>query len=185
MAGKLEAPTLRVLEAPTLRVRHAAEADAASIRAIYNDAVATTVATFDTEPRSLAAQLRWLEEHRSPYVALVAEQNGQVVGWGSLGRWSERRAYAETSEVSVYVDAGARRRGVGQLLLSELIAEGARSGFHTILARISDGNAASLRLHEGAGFRRVGVMREVGNKFGRRIDVHLLQFVYTDRASPA
>jgi L-amino acid N-acyltransferase YncA len=168
-------------ESLVVEVRRAREADAGPILAIYNDAVATTVATFDTEPRSMESQRTWLGEHERPYVSLVAESAGQVVGWGSLSRWSDRKAYAETAEVSVYVEAAARGRGVGGRLLTELISEGGRSGFHTVLARIADGNRASLAMHQTAGFRPVGVMREVGFKFGRRIDVHLLQLTYPDR----
>jgi phosphinothricin acetyltransferase len=163
-----------------LAVRRAGEGDAGSILAIYNDAVASTVATFDTEPRSLEGQFEWLREHDPPYVILVGESGGKVIGWASLSRWSDRKAYAETAEVSVYVDARMRGKGVGRRLLARLVEEGARSPFHTLLARVADGNAASLRLHESLGFRPVGVMKEVGFKFGRRIDVHLLQLVYPD-----
>jgi L-amino acid N-acyltransferase len=161
-------------------VRTAGEADAESIVAIYNDAVATTVATFDTEPRSLEDQRRWLREHPKPYVVLVAEQAGEVIGWASLSRWSDRRAYDGTAEVSVYVHARHRGAGVGRVLLVQLVADGRRSGFHSLLARVADGNAVSLHLHEALGFRPVGVMREVGRKFGRQIDVHLLQLIYDD-----
>jgi len=166
--------------ATRLIIRRADDADAEAIRSIYNDAVATTVATFDTEPRSRDGQLRWLQEHREPYVALVAESMGDVVGWASLSRWSERRAYAGTAEVSVYVSAPRRGAGVGRTLLARLIEEGAGAGFHTLLARVADGNATSLHLHESLGFRPVGIMKEVGMKFGRRIDVHLLQLVYEE-----
>jgi L-amino acid N-acyltransferase len=162
------------------RVRAANDADGEAMRAIYNDAVATTVATFDTEPRSREEQLRWLREHRPPYVALVAESEGEVVGWASLSRWSERRAYAGTAEVSLYVAAPRRGAGIGRLLLARLLEEGERAGFHTLLARVADGNAISLHLHTALGFRSVGVMKEVGMKFGRRIDVHLLQRIFAD-----
>jgi L-amino acid N-acyltransferase len=156
-------------------IRTATEDDAPAIAAIYNEAVATTVATMDTEPRSLDEQLRWLKDHPPPYVVLVAESGDAVIGWASISRWSERRAYDGTAEVSEYVDAARRGHGVGRALLDRLIEAGDRSGFHSLLARIADGNAASLHLHESRGFRTAGVMREVGWKFGRRIDVHLLQ----------
>ncbi len=163
---------------PTLYIRRATTVDAGPIAAIYNEAVATTIATFDTDPRSLEAQLEWLREHEPPFLALVGESAGAVVGWSSLSRWSERCAYAETAEVSVYVDRSRRGTGVGRALLARLVEEGERSGFHTLLARVADGNAVSLHLHESQGFASVGVMREVGWKFGRRIDVHLLQRMY-------
>jgi L-amino acid N-acyltransferase len=158
-----------------LRLRAATRGDAEAIRAIYNDAVATTTATFDTEPRSSAAQRSWMSAHPPPYSVLVAELDGAVVGWASLSAWSERRAYAGTAEVSEYVAAPHRGRGVGRALLARLLRDADRAGFYTVLARVADGNRASLRLHRAFGFRRIGVMREVGLKFGRRIDVHLLQ----------
>jgi L-amino acid N-acyltransferase len=116
-----------------------------------------------------------MAEHRPPLLVLVAEQGGAVVGWASLSAWSDRRAYAATAEVSEYVDRGHRGRGIGRALLSGLVAVADQRRFHTLIARVADGNAASLRLHRQEGFKRVGVMREVGLKFGRRIDVHLLQ----------
>ncbi|MGA8303401.1 MAG: N-acetyltransferase family protein [Thermoplasmata archaeon] len=165
-------------------VRTAGESDATSIAAIYNDAVAATVATFDTEPRTLDDQRGWLREHAPPYFVLVARREGEVIGWASVSRWSERRAYAGTAEVSVYVDARHRGAGVGRTLLLRLVADGRRSGFHTLLARVADGNAVSLHLHEALGFQQIGVMREVGRKFGRLIDVHLLQLIYDDSSGP-
>ncbi len=167
----------------TFQIRPATTADAPAIAAIYNDAVASTVATFDTEPRSEEDQLRWFREHAPPYIVLVAESGTEVIGWASLSRWSERRAYDETAEVSVYVEARRRAEGVGRALLSRLVAAGERAGFHTLLARVADGNAVSLRLHTSQGFQPVGVMREVGWKFGRRIDVHLLQRMRAELAT--
>jgi L-amino acid N-acyltransferase len=162
----------------SVRVRAARPSDARSIASIYNDAVRHTTATFDTTPRSLADQRRWLVEHGRPWVVLVAEEGGVVVGWASISRWSERRAYRETGEVSVYVGRAHRGRGVGRRLLRQLLAVGRSNGFHVLLARIADRNRASERLHRRFGFVRVGIMREVGRKFGRRIDVELLQRTY-------
>lgn len=163
-------------------VRPARPRDQEAVRSIYNDAVATTTATFDTEPRSVAAQRAWWSAHRAPYLVLVAVASNEVVGWASLSAWSERRAYAATAEVSEYVAVGHRGRGIGSALLGRLVAEADRRGFHTLLARVAAGNPASRRLHRAFGFRPVGVMREVGVKFGRRIDVHLLQRMAPRRA---
>ena len=157
------------------RVRPATIDDAPSIAAIYNDAVATTVATFDTEPRSLDAQRAWLREHTPPWAVWVAEASASVVGWASLSRWSERKAYDSTAEVSVYVAAERRGQGWGGRLLDRLVLESDAAGFHTLLARVADPNPVSLRLHLQRGFVPVGVMREVGRKFDRWVDVRLLQ----------
>lgn len=157
------------------RVRPATIDDAPAIAAIYNEAVATTVATFDTEPRSLDAQRAWLREHTAPWAVWVAEESTSVVGWASLSRWSERKAYDSTAEVSVYVAAERRGQGWGGKLLDRLVLESDAAGFHTLLARVADPNPVSLRLHRQRGFVPVGVMREVGRKFDRWIDVRLLE----------
>lgn len=161
-------------------LRPATPDDAGAIAEIYNEAVARSVATFDTAPRSIERQRLWLEEHAPPWVALVATESGAVVGWASLSPWSDRPAYSRTAEVSVYVASGTRGRGVGTALLTALVAEGGRAGFHTLLARIADRNPASLRLHRALGFVPVGEMREVGRKFDRWIDVTLLQRMYSE-----
>lgn len=172
--------TLAPIEAgmDRLTVRPATEQDVDSIARIYNEAVLSTVSTFDTEPRTLEAQAEFLHHHDSRHPVLVAELDRNVVGWGSLSRWSERNAYDRTAEVSVYIDEHWRGKGIGRRLLRELMAAGSRAGLHTLLARIADGNETSLRLHYGAGFHDVGVMHEVGYKFERWVDVHLLQFIY-------
>jgi phosphinothricin acetyltransferase len=159
----------------TVRLRPAADGDAATIAEIYNEAVRTTVATFDTEPRTLDAQRAWLHEHDRRHPVVVAEVSGQVVGWASLSPWSDRRAYEGTAEVSFYVRSEDRGRGIGRQLLEEVVGAGQRLGFHVLLSRIADGNAVSVHLHEMSGFHTVGVMREVGFKFGRWIDVHLME----------
>jgi L-amino acid N-acyltransferase len=169
---------------PGLRLRPAALGDAEAIRSIYNDAVRTTTATFDTEPRGPVAQRRWMAAHAPPYSVLVAERDGRVVGWASLSAWSDRRAYDATAEVSEYVAAAERGHGIGRAMLGRLLRDADRRGFHSMIARIADGNRASLRLHRAFGFRRIGVMREVGLKFGRRIDVHLLQRMAPGRDGP-
>jgi len=156
------------------RVAHAT--DSTAIARIYNDAVRRTVATFDTSPRPVATQRRILQEHATQGLPLrVAVHAGRVIGWASLSRWSERRAYAGTAEVSVYVGARFRGRGVGHRLLSEVLRAAEQRGLHVLLARVADGNAVSLRLHRRLGFVRIGVMHEVGFKFGRYVDVVLLE----------
>jgi L-amino acid N-acyltransferase YncA len=160
-----------------VQIRGASESDLPAITEIYNDAIRNSTGTFDTEPRSLADRANWFQAHDSRHPVFVAESEGRVVGWASLSAWSSRRAYDDTGEVSTYVDESFRGRGVGRALLAETLAGARQLGYHTILARIAEGNVASLRLHTGAGFTSVGVMREVGTKFGRRLDVHLLQWM--------
>lgn len=153
-------------------------ADIPAITAIYNEAVLTTVATFDTEPKSETDRAAWFAVHDSRHPVLVAEVEGQVVGWASLSKWSERLAYADTAEISLYVQSSQRGRGIGKCLVEALVAEGEKAGLHTLIARIGAGNQVSVRLHQAAGFEHIGVMREVGRKFDQLLDVHLMQKIY-------
>jgi L-amino acid N-acyltransferase len=149
-----------------------------AITDIYNEAVLTTTATFDSEPISLDEQRIWFAEHDNKFPIIVAEKSGKVIGWVSLSKWSGRCAYSDTAEISVYIKDGYRGKGIGTKLINKILDEGKKSGIHTVLARIADGSDASIRLHKNAGFEYVGVMREVGKKFGKLFDVHLLQLVF-------
>jgi phosphinothricin acetyltransferase len=110
---------------------------------------------------------------------LVAEVAGAVAGWSSLSRWSDRRAYDDTAETSFYVGAAYRGRGIGRRLKEATIDEARRLGFHTLIARVAEGSDASLHLNESVGFVHVGTLRQVGRKFGRLLDVHILQILLT------
>ena len=149
--------------------------DAEAIRAIYNAEVTGSTVTFDIVPRTLEEQLAWIEDHGGAHPAVVAVDDGLVAGFGSLSPFRERAAYATTVEDSVYVAVDRRGRGVGRLLLAELVRTGRRQGFHTVIARISGDNEPSIALHRAEGFTLVGVEREVGRKFGRWIDVTVMQ----------
>ncbi|HTP54292.1 MAG TPA: GNAT family N-acetyltransferase [Thermoplasmata archaeon] len=170
---------------PPVRLRRARTSDVGAIARIYNEAVLTTTGTFDLRPRSLPDRRRWFASHDRRHPIFVAVHGRSVVGWASISRWSDRPAYDATAEVSIYVSAPDRGRGIGARLLHRLVRAGRESGLHTLLARVADGNAVSLRMHAEAGFVPVGVMREVGVKFGRRLDVHLLQLLYPSGAPVA
>lgn len=160
-----------------MEVRPATENDLPAIAAIYNEAIAATTATFDTEPKSLADRAAWFKTHGERHPVIVAVKDGKVAGWGGLSTWSDRCAYDATAENSVYVAADERGNGVGRVVLAELVRLARRLEMHTIIARIADGNPASERLHTAAGFTKVGTMREVGRKFGKLIDVHMYQLM--------
>jgi L-amino acid N-acyltransferase len=160
-----------------MEVRLARATDAEAIRALYNAEVTGSTVTFDIEPRTVAEQRGWIERHQGAHPALVAVEGGVVAGFGSLSPFRDRAAYATTVEDSVYVDASWRGRGVGTILLEELVALAQKQGFHTVVARISGDNAPSIALHRRCGFELVGVEREVGRKFGRWIDVTVMQLL--------
>ena len=164
----------------TIHIRKAHLKDLPIITQIYNEAIRTTTATFDTTPKTLEEQTRWFQDHGTKNPIMVAECGTIVVAWGSLSQWSDRCAYADTAEVSLYVLEQYRGKGIGTQLLNALLKEGQRQGLHAVLARITEGNTASLRLHESLGFAQVGVMREVGVKFGRRLDVNLMEKILSN-----
>ena len=160
----------------SLTIRAIGEDDAEALRAIYNWAVAHTTATMDTEPRTPEGQNLWMAVHNGdPYPAIVAEKDGQIVGYASLSHYNPKPGYRTTTENSVYVHPDWHGRGVGGALLSALIAEARQRGFLLILALITADNAPSLRLHARHGFADAGTLRRVGRKFDRWIDVTFMQ----------
>jgi phosphinothricin acetyltransferase len=156
-------------------VRVARVEDAEAIRAIYNLEVETSTVTFDLVARTLAEQRAWLAARSGAHTALVAVEGEQIVGFASLSPYKERPAYSTSVEDSVYVHRGHQARGVGRLLLGTLVQAAEASGFHAMFARIVGGHEASIRLHEGHGFEIVGTEREVGRKFGKWLDVVVMQ----------
>lgn len=160
---------------PFILIRRAELTDLPEVTEIYNEAILTTTATFDTEPKTADERLDWFRRHDERHPVVVAILDGQVIGWASLGKWSDRRAYDDTAETSFYVKSEFRGRGIGRRLKEAIIAEARRLRFHTLVARVAEGSEASLHLNESCGFVRVGTLREVGRKFGRLLDVHILQ----------
>jgi L-amino acid N-acyltransferase YncA len=150
--------------------------DAEAIRAIYNIEVLESTVTFDLVARTLADQLAWIDEHSGGHPALVAVDDAdEVVGFASVSPYRSRPAYAPTVEDSVYVRRDQRGSGVGKLLLADLVIATRDHGFHSIIARIVGGHDASIALHRACGFSEIGIEQEVGRKFGRWLDVVLMQ----------
>lgn len=167
-----------------MKIRPATEADLPGIFAIYDHEVLHGTATFDTEPKSAAERLAWLrDDGQGKYPILVAERDGAIAGWARLYAWSTRCAYARAAENAVYVHREHRGRGVGGALLAELIRLAPQRGIHVLLARIVEGNPASVALHEAHGYQTIGLMRRVGEKFGRVLDVRLMDR-HLDQAAP-
>jgi len=158
-----------------ISIRPALPADISAITAIYNEAIANTTATFDTEPKTTQQRMAWFKEHDEKHPVIVAELDHQVVGWASLSRWSDRAAYDGTVELSVYVHHLHRAKGIGKKLTEIIVAEGEKAGLHTIVSRITTDNNNSIHIHEVLGFENIGVLKEVGFKFGRYLDVAMLQ----------
>ena len=158
-----------------MEVRLAGPDDAEAIRDIYNVEVTRSTVTFDLVPRTLEDQQAWLAGHAGVHPAVVAAVGGEVVGFGSLAPYRSRPAYATTAEDSVYVRRDQRGKGCGRAILAELVGLATVHGFHAVMARVVGGHEASIALHRALGFELVGVEREVGRKFGRWLDVVVME----------
>ncbi|MCE2739993.1 MAG: N-acetyltransferase family protein [Sphingobacteriales bacterium] len=161
-----------------ITIRLASLTDIPAITEIYNEAILNGTATFDTEIKTIADRTTWLNQHIGKYPVWVAYYQNVLVAWCSLTQYSDRAAYAATAEVSVYVHYQYRGRGLGNLLVEHLVNQAKYLQLHCLLARITEGNDTSIRLHQKYGFKVVGVMREVGFKFGKFLDVTLMQWVF-------
>jgi phosphinothricin acetyltransferase len=166
--------------------------DAEALMNIYNPEVIETSVSFDLVPRSLEDQRAWIRAHQATHPCIVAvneaddlgeigARNEKILGFALVSSFRTRPAYATTVENSVYVHRLARGRGVGEVLLRELINTAQESGFHSLIARIVGENEGSIRLHEKCGFTLVGTEIEVGRKHGRWLDVVEYQYVMPDR----
>jgi L-amino acid N-acyltransferase YncA len=154
-----------------VRLREMTEADWPHVAAIWAEGIATGNATFETEPPSWEV----FDATRRPEGRLVAEAGGALVGWAALSRVSARTCYAGVAENSVYVASTARGRGVGGLLMGELVAAAGAAGIWTIQTSIFPENLASIALHERAGFRIVGRRERIAELEGAWRDTVFLE----------
>jgi phosphinothricin acetyltransferase len=165
------------LNSSSVSIRACEERDAAAIAAIYGHHVLHSPATFEVEPpgvEEMMARRSRLLEKGFPY--LVAERDGEVIGYAYAGPYRTRPAYRFTVENSVYVRPGELRQGIGQQLMTALLAECAQKGFRQVIAVIGDSaNQASIGLHKRLGFLPVGTLRDVGFKFDHWYDSVLMQ----------
>ena len=165
--------------ASVITVRVARAADAEPVAEIYNQGIAERSATFETDPRAPVELARRIEEDPQRFPVLVADEAGSILGWASIGPCRDRRCYAGVGEFSVYIHRGSRGRGVGRLLLAQLLAEARSRGYWKILSRVFPSNTASLALCRSLGFREVGTYEKHG-----RLDGHWLDVVIVERLIP-
>lgn len=165
-------------------IRPAAAADAVAIASILNALISTTTIEWTDTPHPADNILEWLDEHET---VLVAEERAEVVGVAAFGWFRDavkRPGYRFTVESTIHVREDQWRSGVGRELMRVLVDEARASGKHTMVAAIDGANEASIRFHERLGFVEVARMPEVGAKFGRWLDLVLLQLGLDDRAAP-
>jgi phosphinothricin acetyltransferase len=158
-------------------IRPATPADVDAITEIYNEAILTTTATFDLEPKTREDRLAWFEAHGPRHPILAAELDEEVVGWACLNPWNPRGAYKDTAETSFYVKQSHRGQDIGRKLKQAIIEEAVRLGYRSLIAGVAEGSDASLHLNQSFGFEVVGTFKDVGEKFGKLLDVTYLQLI--------
>ncbi len=162
---------------PAIDVIPCDESYAESILAILNEAIVHSTAVYDYHPRGIQSMTQWFATKRAgnfPVLGAV-DSGGQLAGFASYGMFRAFPAYKYTVEHSVYVAAVRRGQGIGRLLLTRLIEEAERQEYHVMVGCVDSANAASIALHEKLGFEPAGVLREVGFKFGRWLDLDFYQ----------
>jgi phosphinothricin acetyltransferase len=164
-----------IVERGAVVLRRAHAGDNAQIAAIWNDAVACTSLTTDTEPRTRRAQRAWLGRHDDAHPVIVAVDGDEVLAYGSLSPYRDKPAFLATVEDSVYVKTGRRGAGLGSLVLAELLRLAGERSYHAVMARIVADNEASSRLHARLGFALVGIERATAFKHGRWHDIAIYQ----------
>jgi L-amino acid N-acyltransferase len=166
-------------------VRSAIEADLLDILRIYNQAIEKTTAVFEYRSHTLEMRREWFKAKQAASLpVLVAVESGAVLGFASYGPFRAWPAYKYSVELSVYVDESARGRGIGRTLVQSVLAKAREQDLHVVMAGITSDNEVSLRLHEKLGFVEVAHIREVGFKFGRWLDLKLLQVVLDGPGQP-
>lgn len=157
-------------------IRPALEQDIPVIRDIYNYFVSNSTATFATAEESLDERKEWFTSHQNNALPIVvAEHDGHVVGWASFSYYHQRCAYRQTVEISFYIHHQYVGRGIGSLLAEDLLRRARSNGYHCVVSLVCSENESSIALLKKFDFETVGVLREVGRKFDRWLDVTLLQ----------
>ncbi len=158
-----------------MTIRDAVLADAPAICRIYNQGIQDRVATLETEERTPEERAAWLAARGPRHPVLVAEAEGEVIGWGSLNAFNPRHAYDHVADFSLYVDRAWRGRGVGRRLLQALIARARALAYHKLVLSGFPWNEAGMAAYRRAGFREVGIYREQGLLDGKWVDTIVME----------
>jgi L-amino acid N-acyltransferase YncA len=163
------------------------ERHADAILEIFNDAILTSTALYEYKPRSLQSMVGWFDAKRSggfPVIG-VTDEDGAILGFGSYGTFRAWPAYKYSVEHSVYVHKAHRGKGLGRIIIRELIAAAQRNDKHVMIGGIDATNAGSIALHEQLGFKHVGTLPQVGFKFDRWLDLSFYQLLLETPLQPA
>ncbi|MCE5332943.1 MAG: N-acetyltransferase family protein [Bacteroidales bacterium] len=153
---------------------------------IFNDAILNTTALYDYKPWTLDTMKAWFEtkaQHNFPVIGIVDDEN-RLMGFGSYGTFRIRPAYKYTIENSLYVHKDHRGKGLGKILLQEIIRHAAAQNYHCIIGVIDAANEVSINLHKRFGFEEVGTFKQVGFKFGKWLDVVFMQLMLPAPENP-
>ncbi|MDD9982246.1 MAG: arsinothricin resistance N-acetyltransferase ArsN1 [Gammaproteobacteria bacterium] len=162
-----------------MRIRPAEPGDAEAISEIYNQGIEDRIATLEMELRTPEERRTWLAARGSRHPVVVCEEERGVCGWASLNSFNPRDVYDHVADFSVYVERGARGRGVGDALLAHLETLAARLGYHKLVLAMLSANAAGIALYRRRGFREVGTYREHGLVDGRWVDILIMEKILT------
>lgn len=157
-------------------IRIAQIEDVPALRDIYNYEILNNTASFDDEEKSMEDRLAWFHAHTGKYRLLVYEENEEILGYASLSQYRPRGAYDHTAEISVYVRKDSQGRSIGSALMKELLKQAKEERlFEEIVSLVTASNEVSNKLHDKFGFRLVGVLSNVGKKFGKKLSVNIYQ----------
>ncbi|MBV7538654.1 GNAT family N-acetyltransferase [Duganella sp. sic0402] len=167
-------------------VRCSAERHAGAILDIFNDAIRHSTALYEYKPRTPEIMATWFETKRNggfPVIG-VEDENGTLLGFGSYGTFRAFPAFKYTVEHSVYIHQDHRGKGLGKLLMQELITAARAANLHAMMGGIDAANAGSIKLHASLGFKHVGTLPEVGFKFGKWLDLAFYQLILDTPQQP-
>lgn len=168
-----------------MQIRDALESDLQGITDIYNHAVTHTTAIWNEREVDLDNRHAWFQDRAAAgYPILIAMNGNDVLGYASFGDWRAFDGFRHTVEHSIYVRADQHGQGIGRALMEALITRARDLGKHVMVAGIEAGNTGSIHLHEKLGFKQVGLMPQVGTKFGRWLDLAFLQLTLDARSDP-
>ena len=167
-------------------VHCAFERHADPILEIFNDAILNSTALYDYKPRTSQSMVSWFEAKSAGSFPVIGVEgsDGKLLGFGSYGTFRAWPAYKYTVEHSVYVHKDYRGKGLGSVLMQELIAVARQNSLHAMMGGIDATNSGSIALHERLGFKHVGTLPEVGFKFGRWLDLAFYQLLLDTPAHP-